>query len=82
MGGVCSRKQDSQGDSDNVQRGLSGRYCKSGSSKWLSTSLHRSLTGTKQGLGKRPSLMELCIHKACDVSISLQSFCEDLELRD
>ncbi|KAK2982822.1 hypothetical protein RJ640_021312 [Escallonia rubra] len=63
MGGACSRKRNQQVDEDSVHRGVSGRYCKSGSSKWLGTSFSRAAADIKQGKGKCPSLMELCVYK-------------------
>ncbi|KAH7574334.1 hypothetical protein JRO89_XS03G0283700 [Xanthoceras sorbifolium] len=63
MGGICSRKRDQQVVEDVVQRGVSGRYFKSASSKWLRTSFSRPLMETKPGGGSCPSLMELCIYK-------------------
>ncbi|GAB2238013.1 hypothetical protein Droror1_Dr00015915 [Drosera rotundifolia] len=35
MGGVCLRKRDSQVDEEGIRIGVSGRYKKSSSSKWL-----------------------------------------------
>lgn len=69
MGGACSRKRDQQVDEDSVHRGVSGRYCKSGSSKWLGTSFSRLSVDIKQGKGKCPSLMELCIRRICEVCV-------------
>ncbi|XWS27100.1 hypothetical protein CRYUN_Cryun26dG0087400 [Craigia yunnanensis] len=65
MGGVCSRKRDEQVVEDGMQRGLSGRYGKSGSSKWLVTSFLRSMVVHQPGAAICPSLMELCIDKIC-----------------
>lgn len=62
MGGACSRKRDQQVNEDIVHRGVS----KSGSSKWLGTSISRASIDIKQGNGKCPSLMELCIYKICE----------------
>lgn len=66
MGGSCSRKRDQVVDQRNLHRGLSGRYCKNGSSKWLGTSLGRPVADVEQGRGKCPSLMDLCIGKICE----------------
>lgn len=63
MGVACSRKRDQQVNEDIVHRGVS----KSGSSKWLGTSISRASIDIKQGNGKCPSLMELCIYKICEV---------------
>ncbi|KAF5957174.1 hypothetical protein HYC85_004399 [Camellia sinensis] len=65
MGGVCSRKRDPQVNEDNLTRGVSGRYSKSRSSKWLGNSFSRPAVDNKQGKIPRPSLMELCIYKIC-----------------
>ena len=67
MGGVCSRKRDQQVDEDGVQIQVSGRYGKSGSSKWLRTSFSRPVIDCQLGRESCPSLMELCIHKICEV---------------
>ncbi|RVW43778.1 hypothetical protein CK203_074083 [Vitis vinifera] len=66
MGGVCSRKRDQQVDEDGVQIQVSGRYGKSGSSKWLRTSFSRPVIDCQLGRESCPSLMELCIHKICE----------------
>ncbi|KAK0572857.1 hypothetical protein LWI29_038205 [Acer saccharum] len=63
MGGICSRKRDQQVVEDVVLRGVSARYSKSASSKWLRTSFSRPLMDTRPGGGNCPSLMELCIYK-------------------
>ncbi|MBA0763064.1 hypothetical protein Gotri_012584 [Gossypium trilobum] len=67
MGGVCSRKRDQQVVEDGMRRGVSGRYGKSGSSKWLLTSFSRPMVVHQPGLAICPSLMELCIDKICEV---------------
>jgi hypothetical protein len=67
MGGVCSRKRDQRDNEDNVLRGVSGRYFKSGSSKWLATSFSRPAIDVQLGRGKCPSLLDLCIRKICEV---------------
>lgn len=64
MGGICSRKRDQPVDEDGVRRVQSGKYCKSGSSKWLGTSFSRPVTDCQTG-GSFSSLMELCIYKIC-----------------
>ena len=67
MGGACSRKRDQQVDEECVNRGVSGRYCKSGSFKWLGNSFSRLAINNDLGKPRCPSLMELCIHKICEV---------------
>jgi hypothetical protein len=62
MGGACSRKRDQQVE-DILNRGVSGKYSKSSSSKWLATSLSRSGSDVKRKNGECPSLMELCVRK-------------------
>lgn len=65
MGGACSRKRDLL-DEDDLRR--SGRYSKSGSSKWLLLMLPRCSTDVTAGRqGKCPSLMELCVAKVREV---------------
>lgn len=68
MGGACSRKRDPQVNEDSLQRGVSGKYCRIGSSKWLGTSISRPALDILQGRGQCPSLMELCIYKIREVS--------------
>ncbi|KAI6672017.1 hypothetical protein NL676_006902 [Syzygium grande] len=63
MGGACSRKRNQQDDEDVPHGGVSSRYSKSASSKWLSTSFSRSFSGTQHDRGKCPSLMDLCVQK-------------------
>lgn len=66
MGGACSRKRDLVDESDT--RTTSGRYSKSGSSKWLLFSLPRcGADVARRGQGKCPSLMELCVAKIREV---------------
>ena len=67
MGGACSRKRDQRDNEDILHRGVSGRYCKSGSSKWLATSFSRPAIDIQLGRGKCPSLLDLCIRKICEV---------------
>ncbi|CAK7338568.1 unnamed protein product [Dovyalis caffra] len=62
MGGICSRKRDQQVIEDGVRRGVSGRYSKSGSSKWLGNSFARPTADLQSG-GSFPSLLELCIYR-------------------
>lgn len=69
MGGACSRKRNQWVDDDSMDGGASGRYCKSGSSKWLGRSLSRASSDAKQGTGKCRSLMELCICRICEVCL-------------
>ena len=67
MGGVCSRKREQQVNEESINRGLSVRYFKSGSSKWLGSSILRAPSDIKLRNGKCPSLMELCIYDICEV---------------
>lgn len=67
MGGACSRKRDQREEEDNLNGGVSRRYCKSGSSKWLSTSFSRAAVDIQPGKGKCPSLLNVCIHKMREV---------------
>lgn len=78
MGGACSRKRDQQVDEDSENRGVSGRYCKSGSFKWLGNSLSRSVKDNELGKVRCPSLMELCIYKIREVYIMLCEAARDL----
>lgn len=73
MGGACSRKRNQQDDEDVPHRGVSSRYSKSASSKWLSTSFSRSFSGTQHDRGKCPSLMDLCVQKITEV-LSIRIF--------
>lgn len=66
MGGICSRKRDQQVIEDGVPRGVSGRYHKSSSSKWLATALSRPVVNCQPG-GSCPSLLKLCVHKIREV---------------
>ena len=70
MGGACSRKRDRREDEDNINGigggGVSRRYGKSGSSKWLATSFIRPGGDNK---GKCPSLLDLCVRKIREVKI-------------
>ena len=68
MGGACSRKRDQQVNEDSLQRAVSGKYCRIGSSKWLRTSFSRPSFDILQGEGECPSLMKLCIYKIREVS--------------
>lgn len=69
MGGACSRKRD-QHVEDILNRGVSGKYSKSSSSKWLATSLSRSGSGVKRANnGECPSLLELCVRKIQEVFV-------------
>ncbi|WRX33072.1 Leucine-rich repeat - like 10 [Theobroma cacao] len=74
MGGVCSRKRDQQVVEDGMRRGVSGRYGKSNSSKWLVTSFSRPMVVHQPGLTICPSLMELCIDKICEDIDQYSSF--------
>lgn len=61
MGGICSRKR--QVIEDNLRRGVSGRYCRSASTKWLRARSLCSRTNHFPGVGTCPPLMDLCINK-------------------
>lgn len=74
MGGACSRKRDQQVNEDSPNRGVSGRYTKSGSSKWLGTSFSRAYMDAIQGKQSCPSLMDLCIYKIRQVCFSMIDF--------
>ncbi|KAL5150319.1 F-box/LRR-repeat protein 14 [Glycine soja] len=63
MGGVCSRKRDQHVVEDDLHRGVSGRYCRSGSTKWLRARSLRAKPNHCAGGGTCPSLMDLCIKK-------------------
>ncbi|KAL4388455.1 hypothetical protein GQ457_09G008260 [Hibiscus cannabinus] len=63
MGAVCSRKRDQPADVDGFHGGVSGRYCKSGSSKWLATTFTRPVLEIQREKRKCPSLLELCTYK-------------------
>ncbi|GAA0179857.1 hypothetical protein LIER_42229 [Lithospermum erythrorhizon] len=65
MGGACSRKRDPWVNEDSLHRGVSGRFCKSGSSKWLGRSCSRGSLDVEPGQKRCTSLMELCILKIC-----------------
>lgn len=67
MGGACSRKRGQQVE-DGLHRGVPGRYCKSGSSKWLATSFSRPVVDTHQG-SEASSLLDLCIRKIREVCL-------------
>lgn len=78
MGGACSRKRDQRDNEDGLLRGLSGRYRKSGSSKWLATSFSRPAIDIKLGRGNCPSLLDLCIRKICEVPVIYIMFVQDI----
>lgn len=69
MGGICSRKRNQQVIEDDFRRGVSGRYCRSGSSKWLGARSLRSMANHSPGGGTCPSLMDLCINKIREVLV-------------
>lgn len=77
MGGACSRKRDQQDNEDNLVRGVSGKYCKSGSSKWLATSFSRPSMDIQLGRGNCPSLMDLCVQKIREVLFNISSWVQD-----
>lgn len=70
MGGACSRKRDQLDNEEILHRGVSAKYNKSLSSKWLMTSLYRPPLDNHRGTGKCPSLMELCAYKIREVCCS------------
>nr|POE84257.1 f-box/lrr-repeat protein 20 [Quercus suber] len=63
MGGFCSRKREQLVIEDGGCRGVSERFCKIASSKWLGNSFSRPIVDCQPGRGKCPSLMDLCIYK-------------------
>lgn len=63
MGGICSRKRNQQVMEDTVPRGVSSRYCKSSSSKWLAASFYKPAVDGQPGGGSCPTLLELCIQR-------------------
>lgn len=69
MGAACSRKRDQLDNVDGFDRGVSGRYCKSGSSKWLATTFSRPVLEIQREKEKCPSLLELCTYKIREVLI-------------
>lgn len=77
MGGACSRKRDRRDNEDSLLRGFFGRYRKSGSSKWLATSFSRPAIDMQLGRGNRPSLLDLCIRKTCEVRVICIMFGQD-----
>ncbi|KAL9326153.1 hypothetical protein ACSQ67_006798 [Phaseolus vulgaris] len=56
MGGISSRKRDQHVVEDDLQRGISGRYFRSGRNL-------RSKSNQCPGRGTCPSLMDLCINR-------------------
>ncbi|KAL0010776.1 hypothetical protein SO802_005884 [Lithocarpus litseifolius] len=66
MGGACSRKSDQRDNEEILHRGVSRKFCKSGSSKWLATSFSRPAIDIQLGRGNCPLLMDLCIRKICE----------------
>ena len=69
MGGICSRKREQLVIEDGGCRGVSERFCKIASSKWLRNSFSRPIVDCQPGRGKCPSLMDLCIYKIREVHI-------------
>nr|XP_025617513.1 F-box/LRR-repeat protein 14 isoform X9 [Arachis hypogaea] len=62
MGGACSRKPERDYE-DSPCRGLSRRFCKSGSLKWWTSSFAYPSVDFHLRKGDCPSLLELCIKK-------------------
>ena len=69
MGGICSRKRDQHVVEDDLHRGISGRYCRSGSIKWSRPRSLRSKSNQCPGVGTCPSLMDLCINRIREVHV-------------
>lgn len=67
MGGICSRKRNQQVIEDDIRRGVSRRYCRSGSTKWLGARSFKA--NHSPGGGTCPSLMDLCINKIREVHV-------------
>ncbi|WVZ09675.1 hypothetical protein V8G54_014205 [Vigna mungo] len=76
MGGICSRKRDQHVVEDDLHRGTSGRYCRSGSIKWSRSRSLRSKSNQYQcpGGGTCPSLMDLCINRIREDFHKYESF--------
>jgi hypothetical protein len=72
MGGICSRKRNQQVIEDDRQRGVSRRYCRSGSTKWLGARSFKAKHSL--GGGTCPSLMDLCIKKIREDFHKYESF--------
>lgn len=70
MGSVCSCKSDHYADENATRRGFSSRYFKFGSSKWIEPYLFLPAGCCQFRRSSCPSLMELCIHKICEVIYS------------
>ena len=73
MGGLCSRMRDQPVMKGAGPHELSSRYCKSGSSKWLTTSFCRPAANGQRRWNNFPSLLELCIHKIRQVIVYFRS---------
>lgn len=72
MGGVCSWKREYYyADENPNRRGVSGRYFKSRSSKWMASSFFPPVVDCRPRGSTYPSLMELCIHKIREVLLCL-----------
>lgn len=69
MGGICSRKREQLVMVDGGCRGVSERFCKIASSKWLGNSFSRPIIDCQPGRGKCPPLMDLCVYKIREVYI-------------
>ncbi|CAN4103587.1 unnamed protein product [Withania somnifera] len=74
MGGVCSCKRDHYADENITRRGLSGRYFKFGSSKWLESSLFLPAACCQVQRNSCPPLMDLCILKISENLDKYRSF--------
>ena len=66
MGGACSRKQE-RDNKDSPTRGLSRRYCKSGTLKWWTSSFSYPSVDFHLRKGECPPLLDLCIQKINEV---------------
>ena len=67
MGGICSRKRDQEVIEDALPRGVSARYYKSSSSKWLAASSCRPAVDSQLRGGNCPSLLYLSIKSIREV---------------
>jgi len=72
MGGIWSSKRNQQVIEDDIHRGVSRRYCRSGSTKWLGARSFKAKYSP--GGGTCPSLMDLCIKKIREDFHKYESF--------